>query len=177
MHDCFPNHINGDDKEGKYDTSQPASNTQALNAQNFAAEGHENKLEGKDGKHNPNESLIAAQAFKRIDVACSRIKTVKSDGHHKYCKHSRFQIGKINIAKQVTDRLHKQDAEAKKVIKVFADYPDLQVLNGRYGPYIASEGKNYKIPSGVEPADLTPEACFKVIELQKTKAETRKRKK
>lgn len=71
----------------------------------------------------------------------------------------------------------KQDAEAKKVIKVFADYPDLQVLNGRYGPYIASEGKNYKIPSGVEPADLTAEACFKVIELQKTKAETRKRKK
>ena len=71
----------------------------------------------------------------------------------------------------------KQEAEAKKVIKVFADYPDLQVLNGRYGPYIASEGKNYKIPSGVEPADLTAEACFKVIELQKTKAETRKRKK
>ena len=71
----------------------------------------------------------------------------------------------------------KQDAEARKVIKIFADHSDLQVLNGRYGPYIAYEGKNYKIPSGVEPADLTVEACFKVIELQKTKAETRKRKK
>ena len=31
----------------------------------------------------------------------------------------------------------KQEAEAKKVIKTFAENPDLQILNGRYGPYIA----------------------------------------
>ena len=50
----------------------------------------------------------------------------------------------------------------------------MQVLNGRYGPYIACKGKNYKIPENVEPADLNLEACFKVIELQQSKAEARK---
>lgn len=68
----------------------------------------------------------------------------------------------------------KREAEARKVIKTFAEEPDLQILNGRYGPYIAYQKKNYKIPSNVEPADLNLEACFKVIELQKTKGETRK---
>ena len=47
---------------------------------------------------------------------------------------------------------------------------------GRYGPYISYQKKNYKIPENVEPADLSLEACFKVIELQKSKAETRKTK-
>jgi len=47
-------------------------------------------------------------------------------------------------------------------------------LNGRYGPYIAYQKKNYKIPSTVEPADLNLETCFKVIELQKAKGENRK---
>ena len=68
----------------------------------------------------------------------------------------------------------KQEAEAKKVIKTFAETPDLQILNGRYGPYIAYQKKNYKIPENVEPADLNLDACFKVIELQKEKSETRK---
>lgn len=68
----------------------------------------------------------------------------------------------------------KQEAEAKKVIKTFSENPDLQILNGRYGPYIAYQKKNYKIPENVEPADLNLDACFKVIELQKEKSETRK---
>ena len=68
----------------------------------------------------------------------------------------------------------KQEAEAKKVIKTFAENPDLQILNGRYGPYIAYQKKNDKIPENVEPADLNLDACFKVIELQKEKSETRK---
>lgn len=68
----------------------------------------------------------------------------------------------------------KQEAEARKVIKTFPDNPDMQILNGRYGPYIAYQKKNYKIPENVEPADLNLDACFKVIELQKEKSEVRK---
>ena len=71
----------------------------------------------------------------------------------------------------------KREAEAKRTIKLFDEEPGVQILNGRYGPYIAYKKKNYRIPADVNPADLTLEACFKVIELQKTKAETRKRKK
>ena len=69
----------------------------------------------------------------------------------------------------------KREAAEKKIIKTFDKEPDLQILNGRYGPYIAYQKKNYKIPESVEPKDLNLETCFKVIELQKEKSETRKR--
>lgn len=72
--------------------------------------------------------------------------------------------------------MQKREAEAKKVIKTFDGQPGLQVLNGRYGPYIAYEGKNYRIPENVEPADLSVDACFKIMELQRMKQETRKSK-
>lgn len=68
----------------------------------------------------------------------------------------------------------KQEAAAKRVIKTFDENPDLQILNGKYGPYISYEKKNYKIPENIEAADLSLDTCFKVIELQKEKAETRK---
>lgn len=68
----------------------------------------------------------------------------------------------------------KREAAENKVLKVFDENPDMQILNGRYGPYIAYEKKNYKIPENVDPKDLTLETCFKVIELQKLKGETRK---
>ena len=68
----------------------------------------------------------------------------------------------------------KREAAENKVIKVFEAEPGLQILNGRYGPYISYEKKNYKIPENIDPKDLNLEACFKVIELQKVKGETRK---
>ncbi|MBO5000298.1 MAG: type I DNA topoisomerase [Bacteroidaceae bacterium] len=68
----------------------------------------------------------------------------------------------------------KREATENKVIKTFAEDADLQVLNGRYGPYIAYKRKNYKIPENIEPADLTLDACFKLMELQKAKDENRK---
>ena len=70
----------------------------------------------------------------------------------------------------------KKEKDAKKVIKQFPENPDMQVLNGRYGPYIAYQKKNYKIPENVNPADLSLDACFKVIDLQNQKAEMRKTK-
>ena len=50
----------------------------------------------------------------------------------------------------------KRQKDANKTIKTFDEEPDIQVLNGRYVPYIASAGKNYKIPKTVaDPAALT----------------------
>jgi DNA topoisomerase-1 len=68
----------------------------------------------------------------------------------------------------------KREAAENKVLKTFEEEPNLQILNGRYGPYISYEKKNYKIPENVDPKDLNLQACFKVIELQKIKGETRK---
>ena len=70
--------------------------------------------------------------------------------------------------------LSKREATENKIIKTFESEPELQILNGRYGPYISYEKKNYKIPENIDPKDLNLDACFKVIELQKVKGETRK---
>jgi DNA topoisomerase-1 len=58
----------------------------------------------------------------------------------------------------------KREADANKTIKLFEENPDIQVLNGRYGPYIKAGKKNVKIPKGKEPADLTLEECLDLAE-------------
>ena len=59
----------------------------------------------------------------------------------------------------------KRAAEANKLVKSFAEEPDLQILNGRYGMYIAYKKGNYKIPKTVaDPAQLTLEECKAIIE-------------
>ena len=58
----------------------------------------------------------------------------------------------------------KREKDRNKFIKTFDDEPDLQVLNGRWGPYIAYKKKNYKIPKGTEAASLSKEDCLKLIE-------------
>ena len=69
----------------------------------------------------------------------------------------------------------KQEAEAKRHIKKFPEEPELEIMNGRYGPYIAYQGNNYKIPAGIEPADLSLASCMDLIKLQADKAFTRKK--
>ncbi|MBR5276560.1 MAG: type I DNA topoisomerase [Bacteroidaceae bacterium] len=62
--------------------------------------------------------------------------------------------------------LAKRKAEAERIIKTFDEEPELQVLNGRFGPYIAYKGSNYKIPKNSVPADLTVEACMEIVNKQ-----------
>ncbi|MBO5243700.1 MAG: type I DNA topoisomerase, partial [Muribaculaceae bacterium] len=73
----------------------------------------------------------------------------------------------------------KRQAEAQKVVKIFDEDPDMQILNGRYGVYIAYKKSNFKIPRTVEnPAELTLEQCMEIVNSQagKTKRTTRKKK-
>lgn len=58
----------------------------------------------------------------------------------------------------------KRIADANKLIKSFEGHPDVQVLNGRFGPYIKAGKKNVKIPKGKEPASLTIEECLALAE-------------
>ncbi|MDE6326711.1 MAG: type I DNA topoisomerase, partial [Duncaniella sp.] len=52
----------------------------------------------------------------------------------------------------------KRAEEANKVVKTFDEDPDIQILNGRYGIYIACKKSNYKIPKTVaDPAALSIE--------------------
>ncbi|MDE7388590.1 MAG: DNA topoisomerase I, partial [Muribaculaceae bacterium] len=64
----------------------------------------------------------------------------------------------------------KRKAEREKILKTFDDEPDLQIVNGRFGPYIVYKKENYKIPRTVTvPADLTAEECHEIIASQPAK--------
>ncbi|MBY0435973.1 MAG: type I DNA topoisomerase [Cyclobacteriaceae bacterium] len=58
----------------------------------------------------------------------------------------------------------KRIADANRTIKLFDENPDIQILNGRFGPYIKAGKKNVKIPKGKVPADLTLEECMTLAE-------------
>ena len=78
----------------------------------------------------------------------------------------------------------KRQAEASRHIKTLGEGEEMiQILNGRYGPYIAYKGKNYKIPKETEPTTLQAIHCLAIIEEQEKegpkkparKASTRKK--
>ena len=54
-------------------------------------------------------------------------------------------------------------AAANTPLRSFAEDPDMLVKNGRYGAYIAYKGKNYRIPKGSKPEELTLEECLKIV--------------
>ncbi|RAK69695.1 type I DNA topoisomerase [Hymenobacter edaphi] len=60
----------------------------------------------------------------------------------------------------------KRKQEAEKVIKSFESEgrADVQVVNGKYGPYIVAAGKNVKIPKGEEPRELTLARCIELAD-------------
>ena len=54
-------------------------------------------------------------------------------------------------------------AAAHTPLKSFDEDPDMLVKNGRYGAYIAYKGKNYRLPRGTKPEELTLEECRKIV--------------
>ena len=65
--------------------------------------------------------------------------------------------------------LEKRAKEAERHIKKFDEEPELEILNGRYGPYIAYKGNNYKIPKDIVPQDLSLKSCLDLIKIQDEK--------
>ena len=65
----------------------------------------------------------------------------------------------------------KRKQETQRHLKSFEEDPKLEVLNGRYGPYLAYDGKNYRLPKAMhaKAAELTLEECMHVIEAQNAK--------
>lgn len=65
--------------------------------------------------------------------------------------------------------------EAMRHLKTFTEDANMELMNGRYGPYIAYEGKNYRLPKALHDKvkELTYEQCIDIIK----KAPEPKRKK
>ena len=66
----------------------------------------------------------------------------------------------------------KKQEEANRLIKTFDEIPGLEVLNGRYGPYMAykpegaKKAVNYKIPKTTDAATLTADEAKQLMEAQ-----------
>ena len=94
-----------------------------------------------------------------------------------------YSIGKdqdpLSISEEeAIELIHaKRKADAEKFIKVFEENPEVQVLKGRYGPYIKVGKKNVKIPKGKEPEDLTLEECLELAEKAPARGKRAARKK
>ena len=72
----------------------------------------------------------------------------------------------------------RKKAEAEKHMKSFKEDAELQILNGRYGPYIVYKGSNYKIPRTVkEPKELSYEQCLEIVEKEASKPKLARKKK
>jgi len=65
----------------------------------------------------------------------------------------------------------KRKQETKKHLKFFAEDMKLEILNGRYGPYLVYDGKNYRLPKTMHEkvADLTYEECMKIVNATSSK--------
>ena len=57
----------------------------------------------------------------------------------------------------------KRTADLMRIIREFPEEPELKVLNGRFGPYISYQKKNYKIPKKLDPAALSLDDCKTLI--------------
>jgi len=57
----------------------------------------------------------------------------------------------------------KHASEEKSLLKTFAEDAELQIRDGRFGPYMKYKGGNYKLPKDVDPQSLSYEDCMKIV--------------
>ena len=71
----------------------------------------------------------------------------------------------ITLDRAIELILEKRETEQKRHLKSFAEDEKLELLNGKYGPYIAYDGKNYRLPKNkMENVEaLTYEECMTII--------------
>jgi DNA topoisomerase-1 len=76
----------------------------------------------------------------------------------------------VSIERALEIIREKVESDIKKVIK---DFGEIRLLNGRYGPYLTKDKKNYRLPKGAHADKLTEEDCIRIIkESEKTKKST-----
>ena len=77
----------------------------------------------------------------------------------------------VSLEKAIALINDKREQERKRHIKTFKEEPKLEVLNGRYGPYLAFDGTNYRLPKNLhsKAADLTLQQCMDLIQSASTK--------
>lgn len=88
-----------------------------------------------------------------------------------------FDPYSINLEEAIQLIEDKRKKDKEKILKTFNEDPELQILNGRFGPYISYKKENYKIPKKTEIEGLTYEDSMKIVNSTEKKPSTKKTKK
>lgn len=70
------------------------------------------------------------------------------------------QLGQVSLERAIELIEQKRQAEANKYIKEFPENPNVKIVNGMYGPYLAVGKRNVRIPKDTDAASLTLEQCL-----------------
>lgn len=88
---------------------------------------------------------------------------VRHDGKFASLKKGVDDPYEITLERAIELIEEKREKDNNRFIKTFEEEPELQILNGRWGPYISFEKKNYRIPKDVDASKLSLEECKKLI--------------
>lgn len=77
----------------------------------------------------------------------------------------------VTLAEAIEIMEKERAQEKQRHIKTFAEEAELEVMNGRYGPYIVYKGKNYRMPKQMHEraAALTYGECMEIVNAQEKK--------
>lgn len=143
-----------------------------------AAEEEEKPLFAALNKKYSMETITLEEALKHFELPRTlgdfedKTITVAAGRFGPYVKHNNVFVSlpkggdpmTIELDEAIQLILDKRKKESEKLIKTFDEDNGIEILNGRYGPYIAYNKKNFKIPKSKTPAELTYEECKAIIE-------------
>ncbi len=72
------------------------------------------------------------------------------------------QLADLTLERALELIAQKRSAEANKYIKEFPERPEIKVVNGMYGPYLAVGKRNVRLPKDIDAAALTLEKCLEL---------------
>ncbi|MFA6819166.1 MAG: type I DNA topoisomerase [Bacteroidaceae bacterium] len=83
----------------------------------------------------------------------------------------------INLEEATQLIIQKREAEAASHLKTFEEDPKLEIRTGRFGPYIAYDGKNFHLPKqlATKAKDLTMEECHEIMAKQPERTGTHRK--
>ncbi len=128
----------------------------------------------KKNERDAQKQLVSIGKYENSDVsaAIGRFGPYVLYNKHFYSLPANTDIKNVSLDEAIAAI---EQVENKKNIKLFDNDSSLKILNGRYGPYIAKNNVNYKIPKDTDPATLTYEQCLAIIENESKKKKTVKK--
>lgn len=112
---------------------------------------------------------------KKVVVAIGRFGPyIRHDGKFTSLKADEDDPMEINLERAIVLIEEKREKDRLKHIKSFDEDVDLQILNGRWGPYISYKKENYRLSKDIEdPKTLSYEDCLKIIKSGPAKKQTK----